>query len=877
MNDNSIQSIRTAFIDFFKQKNHEHLPYSPLIPKDDPSLMFVNSGMVQFKDIFTGQENASVKRAVTHQKCIRAGGKHNDLDNVGYTNRHHTFFEMLGNFSFGDYFKEEAITYAWDLITKIYDLPEEKLIITVHHTDEEAFKIWKKLTNFPDARIIKISTNDNFWSMGETGPCGPCSEIFYDHGPHIAGGLPGSKEQDGNRYVEIWNIVFMQFAQIDANTRITLANKSIDTGMGIERITAALQGVNDTYEIDLFQKLIATAKAIARKPYEEQDKVAYKIITDHVRSISFLIADGVSPSNEGRGYVLRRIMRRAMRYASHLAQEQSILKELSAQVIDLMSGAYSELSRAANLITQTIAQEEHRFKDTLRKGLIILDKVSKKISKGGVLSGKVAFELYDTYGFPLDLTTEILQASQIKINQAEFDLCMHEQKERAKKQGSFTAKADSVWFQILNTYGPTKFTPSFKDCATIIAIVKEDKIYKSYSTSNDVFFFATDSTPFYGESGGQVGDIGTAFTNSARIKILNTKKILNKLHLHQAIIEHGEISEGEKINLHIDEEYRRSATRNHSATHILQAVLLNEIEGTIMQKGSLVTHDRLRFDFSHTSALSMAQIQNIELKVNEIITANVPVSAKHTTIEDAIKDGATALFGEKYENEVRVISIGTKDLCYSKELCGGTHVNNTGQIGGFKILSESAVASGIRRIEAVTGKYVIINHQKDDALLSTIATNLGCPRSDIISAINTLTKKYTNLVAQNRDLQISTLVWNVDKISQKGIKISNGLLVYEEFANVEVKCLKDAAIKTAKNGQNLIVVFVSSLEEKSLIITSVSEAISDKISALEVLLPITEMFKSKGGGNTLVAQTGVATPLLKDYSLLKNLQKILSN
>jgi alanyl-tRNA synthetase len=878
MQHNSSQSIRGAFIEFFKKKEHVHMPHSPLIPSNDPSLMFVNSGMVQFKDIFTGHENTSIKRAVTHQKCIRAGGKHNDLDNVGYTNRHHTFFEMLGNFSFGDYFKEAAIFYAWEMLTQVYALPKEKLLITVHDSDSESWNIWKKLTGFSDEKIIKIKTSDNFWSMGETGPCGPCSEIFYDHGTDIQGGVPGSKEQDGPRYVEIWNIVFMQFTQIDKTTQIELKHKSIDTGMGLERIAAVLQGVNDTYETDIFSQLITTAKEIAKKPYSNKEKIAYKIVSDHARSISFLIADGILPSNEGRGYVLRRIMRRAMRYEHHLATQSPMLQALSEKTIDLMQSSYPELTKARELILDTIDQEKLKFQSTLKKGIGILDQVSKDLTKGNMLSGKIAFDLYDTYGFPLDLTQEIMRDQGITVDQSEFEACMQQQQERARKDGSFVAKKDSIWFPLLNTWGPTKFIKDTQSLATVIAIIKDDQLHQSLDQKDeiDTFFLVANVTPFYAESGGQIGDQGIMFGDNASIRILDTKKILNKLHVHTAILEKGKVTEGDVLNLQIDTQYRESVARNHSATHILQATLLKRLSSTVTQQGSLVTHERLRFDFNHQKPLSEFEIASIEDGVNEVILQNLPVFEKYISIQDAFDEGAIALFGEKYESEVRVISIGSDSQYYSKELCGGSHVSQTGQIGAFKIISESAIASGIRRIEAVTGKYAFLHHQKSDSLVKTIVRQLGCTHETIVEKLDSLVKKNTELLNINKTLYCNLLEWSTDKITAKGIKIDEAILVYEEFQALDPKILKEIATKSAKNVKNALVIFTSFQGEKSSITIAVSQEISEKISALNVLSMISEFLQNRGGGNKLLAQIGVDTKSLKKLNLLSALQEKLN-
>jgi alanyl-tRNA synthetase len=711
----STNHIRSEFINYFVKNDHTEVHASSLIPHNDPSLMFVNSGMVQFKNVFTGLEIRDYNRATSSQKSVRAGGKHNDLENVGYTARHHTFFEMLGNFSFGDYFKEKAIFYAWDLLTKNFALDKNKLYVTVYHTDDEALNLWKKIAALPDERIIRITTNDNFWSMGDTGPCGPCSEIFYDHGPHIPGGLPGTPEQDGDRYIEIWNMVFMQFEQVDKETRLELPKKSIDTGMGLERIAAVLQGVHDNYDIDLFKELIATSEELTKSKAEGSAKFSHRVIADHLRSSAFLIADGVMPSNEGRGYVLRRIMRRAMRHVHILGAKEPLMYRLLPTLVSLMGEAYPELKRAEDFISAIFKQEEERFRTTLDRGLKLVEEETTHIQSGGVFSGDVAFKLYDTYGFPLDLTEDILKSKNISIDHDEFRNKMNEQKDRARKawSGSGEAKTDSLWFDIQSAHGATEFLGySITEAqATALDLIVDKKSIESINEHGTPFILIANQTPFYGESGGQMGDIGTIILDHAHIKVTDTKKHLGNIHAHYCILEKGSINKGDIVTLKIDIVHRNNIRANHSATHILHAVLRETLGKHISQKGSLVAEHRLRFDISHPSSITQEQKILIEDKVNHIIMQNSEVKTVLMSTEDAITQGAMALFGEKYDSEVRVVSMGPRqhsdDQEYSIELCGGTHVKRTGDIGAFKIVSESAIAAGIRRIEAVTGHYVI--------------------------------------------------------------------------------------------------------------------------------------------------------------------------
>jgi len=708
----STNDIRRSFLDYFGSEGHRIVPSAPLVPHNDPTLMFVNAGMVPFKNVFTGLESRPYSTATSSQKCVRAGGKHNDLDNVGYTARHHTFFEMLGNFSFGDYFKEQAITHAWTLLTKVWGIPAEKLTATVYHTDDQAFDLWKKIAGLPDHRIIRIPTKDNFWAMGADGPCGPCSEIFYDHGDHIPGGPPGSPDEDGDRFVEIWNLVFMQFVQ-EADVIVgDLPKPSIDTGMGLERIAAVLQGVHDNYDTDTFKALIAASGEFTKSATDGANKASHRVIADHLRASGFLVADGVLPANEGRGYVLRRIMRRAMRHAHLLGAAEPLMHRLVPALVAEMGAAYPELVRAQPLIEETLKLEETRFRQTLANGLRLLDEATGSMKAGDTLPGAVAFKLYDTYGFPYDLTEDALRAQGFGVDRAGFDAAMAEQKAaaRAAWKGSGDKASDDIWFDIAEELGGTEFIgyTSHQGDAQIIALVKDGKRVEQVREGDEVTIL-TNQTPFYGESGGQMGDAGTAGNdNGFAADITDTSKPLGRLHAHKAKVRSGMIRVGDTIRLSVDVERRSQLRANHSATHLLHAALRHRLGGHVTQKGSLVAPDRLRFDFSHPKALTTEDISAIEAEVNRHIRENEDVVTRLMTPDAAIEAGAMALFGEKYGEEVRVLSMGrgeeAQGQAWSVELCGGTHVSALGDIGLFKIVGESAVASGVRRIEALTGE-----------------------------------------------------------------------------------------------------------------------------------------------------------------------------
>jgi len=706
----STNDIRRSFLDFFAKEGHAQVPSAPLVPYNDPTLMFVNAGMVPFKNVFTGLETPPAPRATSSQKCVRAGGKHNDLDNVGYTARHHTFFEMLGNFSFGDYFKEQAILNAWSLLTREWGLPADRLTTTVYHTDDEAFDLWRKISGLPEDRIIRIATSDNFWSMGETGPCGPCSEIFYDHGDHIPGGPPGSPDEDGDRFIEIWNLVFMQFDQAADGTRKDLPSPSIDTGMGLERIAAVMQGVHDNYDTDTFKALISASESMTGVAAQGENTASHRVIADHLRSTSFLMADGVLPSNEGRGYVLRRIMRRAMRHAHLLGASAPLMHRLVPALVTEMGQAYPELVRGQALIEEVLEREETQFRKTLDKGLKLLEDATGDMAQGGELDGETAFKLYDTFGFPYDLTEDALRVRGISVDRAGFDGAMARQKAaaRAAWKGSGDAASGEIWFDIAEREGASEFTgyAATHGEGTIVALIKDGAEVLRAAAGDEVVIL-TNQTPFYGESGGQTGDTGSITTPTGlTAQVTDTSKPLGRLHAHHAVIVTGEIGVGDNVHLEVDTTRRSQIRANHSATHLAHAALRNQLGEHVTQKGSLVAEDRLRFDFSHPKALSPAEIVAIEAEVNAEILANEPVSTRLMSPDDAVEAGALALFGEKYGDEVRVLSMGSKrdgGRNYSVELCGGTHVRATGDIGLFRIISESAVSSGVRRIEALTG------------------------------------------------------------------------------------------------------------------------------------------------------------------------------
>lgn len=858
------QHVRSAFINYFVQNDHTHVPSSPLIPHNDPSLMFVNSGMVQFKNVFTGLESRGYKCAVTSQKSMRAGGKHNDLENVGYTARHHTFFEMLGNFSFGDYFKEQAIYHAWNLLTKDFCIPKDKLYATVYYTDDDAFNYWKKIAGLDDSRIIRIRTNDNFWSMGDTGPCGPCSEIFFDHGESVPGGLPGTPDEGGDRYTEIWNLVFMQFEQIDKDTRIELPKKSVDTGMGLERVAAVLQGVHDNYDIDLFTEIINTAESIIKVKAKADARFSYRIIADHLRASAFLIADGIMPSNEGRGYVLRRIMRRSMRHVHQLGYKQPLMHQLLPKLIELMGSVYPELQRAGDFISSILEQEENRFKNTLDNGLKLLDKETADLAQGSILNGEVAFKLYDTYGFPVDLTEDILKKQQISVDMAAFDLEMQKQKDRARKAwvGSGEASFGDIWFDIKAKYGNTEFLGYSLDSlsAKVLALVQDNKLVHSISKHGETFTVITNQTPFYGESGGQMGDIGIIVSQNSKIAVINTVKYLGSLHAHICVLEDGVIVVDDTVTLNIDVEYRKNLRAHHSATHILHAVLRGKLGKHITQKGSLVACDRLRFDISHPKAITKEELELIEDTVNHIIIDNSQINTHLMSTNEAIENGAMALFGEKYDSEVRVVSMGhfiEDGKTYSIELCGGTHAARTGDIGAFKILSESGISAGVRRIEAVCGASALKFCRQNQNLLEEISDILKSTKAEIINKVGSLLLGKKTLEKELEKLKIGGLDLKPDEILAQSVPVSDGRLVYKLVQDIDPKLLRSAAVSVSNKVDNVIVIYICSANEKISITVAVNKCISKKYAANNIAKEISVFLGGNGGNGTeLLAQAG---------------------
>lgn len=873
--------IRDSFINYFVKNNHVHVPASSLVPQNDPTLMFTNSGMVQFKDVFTGLDKRPYSKATSSQKSVRAGGKHNDLDNVGYTARHHTFFEMLGNFSFGDYFKEEAIYYAWNLLTKEFGLPKDKLYVTIFHDDEEAFLYWQKIANLSSDRIIRIATSDNFWSMGDTGPCGPCSEIFYDHGDKIWGGLPGTKDQDGDRFIEIWNLVFMQFEQINKETRIDLPKKSVDTGMGLERISAVIQGVHDNYDIDIFKEIIGYTESLIKTNAVGEALFSYRVIADHLRSSAFLIADGVMPSNEGRGYVLRRIMRRAMRHIHQLGAHEPLMYRLLPKLVDLFGHVFPELQRAENFVASILKQEEERFKITLDRGLKLLEDETTNLQSGSVLRGDLAFKLYDTFGFPLDLTEDILKKRNITVDQAGFDQMMQEQKQRAKAAwiGSGEAKTDTIWFDILSEFGGTDFLGYALDEAEakVQALIVSGKKVRQISGKGEKFTLIANQTPFYGESGGQMGDVGYINSRHGKIKVLDTLKYLGKIHGHVCELQEGIVTENDEVKLIIDQQHRRSLRAHHSATHILHAVLRNILGNHITQKGSLVAHDRLRFDISHPNALTEAEIETIEDKVNSVIISNSPVHTQLMSTDTAIASGAMALFGEKYDSEVRVVSMGQEadsQNPYSFELCGGTHVNRTGDIGLFKIVSEGAIAAGVRRIEAVCGRYALDFVRKNEKLLDAVMNNLKANKQDLLPKIELLVNSKKDLEKQLEKLQLSKLTLSDSQLNQSAKLIGDAKFIYQQVDVTDGKILRMAISDLLKKHDNLIIVYASILDSKVSILLGVSKEISNIFNAGNIVKELVTITGGSGGGQAEIAQGGI-TGTDKINSLEFEIQKLL--
>ncbi|MGE8942489.1 alanine--tRNA ligase [Leptospira interrogans] len=853
-----VNEIRSAFLDFFKTEGHEIVPSSPLVPRNDPTLMFANSGMVQFKNVFTGVEKRPYTTATTAQKCVRAGGKHNDLENVGYTARHHTFFEMMGNFSFGDYFKERAIDMAWRLTTKVFGLPKDKLLVTVYHTDDEAFNLWKKIAGFPDERIIRIPTSDNFWQMGDTGPCGPCSEIFIDQGPALQGGPPGSPDEDGDRFLEFWNLVFMQYEQVAGGDRSPLPRPSIDTGLGLERMAAIMQGVHSNYDIDLFKALIRSSVEAIGVDAEGPRKPSHRVIADHLRASSFLVADGVLPSNEGRGYVLRRIMRRAMRHAQLLGAKDPVMYRLVPTLVREMGAAYPELVRAEALITETLRLEETRFRKTLVRGLQILDEESAKLGAGDVLSGDVAFKLHDTYGFPLDLTQDALRARKIKVDSDGFEKAMERQRAEARKNwaGSGDTAAETVWFTLREKLGATEFLGYDTETAegVVTALVKDGKEIKSLKTGENGFA-VLNQTPFYAESGGQTGDHGVVSGQGIRATVTDVQKRADGLFVHAVTVNEGTLKVGAALELKVDHARRSAIRANHSATHLLHEALRLTLGDHVAQKGSLVAPDRLRFDFSHTKPITDEELAKIEDISNAQILANAPIETRLMAVDDAIASGARALFGEKYGDEVRVVSMGTRqgNKVFSVELCGGTHATRTGDIGLVRVVSETASAAGVRRIEALTGEGALAYLAAQDTRVRDTAAVLRVRQEDVVDRVKALMDERKALEKQLADAKRQLALGGgggngaaaADAVREVG-KVKLLARTVEGLNPKDLRGLVDDGKKQVGSG---IVAIVGVTEDgKAGLAVGVTADLTGSYSAVDLVKAGAEALGGKGGG-----------------------------
>ena len=863
MGTKTLTECRSTFKNFFAKNSHQIVDSSPLVPQNDPTLMFTNSGMVQFKNVFTGLEKLPFKRATTSQKCVRAGGKHNDLENVGYTPRHHTFFEMLGNFSFGDYFKESAIKFAWELITKDYGISKEKLTVTVFHEDDEAFNLWKKIAGLHDSRIIRIKTNDNFWSMGDTGPCGPCSEIFYDHGEHLKGGPPGSVDQDGNRFVEIWNLVFMQFEQISKDKRVNLPKPSVDTGMGLERIAAVLQGTHDNYQIDLFKNIIKSAENYINIKVSDKNIPSYRVIADHLRATAFLIADGVLPSNEGRGYVLRRIMRRAMRHAFTLGSDLPVLYKVLPTLISEMSSEYPELKRADSLISENLKLEEERFSIMLKNGMKILNTEIVNI-KNNKLSGELAFKLYDTYGFPLDLTQDFLKDKKISVDEDQFNVLMLESKKiaRASWKGSGSDQTSKIWFELKEKCGPTEFLGYNSEASqgVILSIVNIDKEIDSSNKNLDLALILN-QTIFYGESGGQVGDTGYISNNNFKFEVTDTKKMFGDLYIHYGKLISGEIKKGDQADLKIDSVKRQNIRANHSATHLLHESLRRTLGKHVSQKGSYVGPDRLRFDFSHNKPITNEEMIKINDCVNKIIEQKSDVQTRLMTPKAAVAEGALALFGEKYGEEVRVLTMGTDgNKAFSIELCGGTHVKNTHEIGRFSVVSQSSVAAGVRRVEALR-----------DAQLAEYLKNRANEKDEInqskIAQINELEKKIKDLGGNINeikeedisartivlkktleDLEVKNILLDKSKNIIKDINHNKISIRFQRLLDYPVKRIQNFVEEQRKQSIKQIIILYSVNDGKVTVAVGVTNDLINEYDASKLAKEIGVILGGKGGG-----------------------------
>jgi alanyl-tRNA synthetase len=861
MADKSLNEIRSTFLKYFEKNDHKIVESSNLVPNNDPTLMFANSGMVQFKNVFTGLEKRDYVRATTSQKCVRAGGKHNDLENVGYTPRHHTFFEMLGNFSFGDYFKEKAIHYAWNLITKDFGIDKNRLYVTVFHQDDEAFNFWKKIAGFSDDRIIRISTSDNFWSMGETGPCGPCSEIFYDHGDHLKGGLPGTPEEDGDRFIEIWNLVFMQYEQVSKDKRINLPKPSVDTGMGLERIAALLQGTHDNYETDHFKKIIQSTSEIVKQKPDQKNLSSFRVIADHLRASSFLIAEGVLPSNEGRGYVLRRIMRRGMRHSHMLGSKKPIFANLFNTLLEEMSASYPELNRAESLIKETLKMEEEKFLVLLDRGIKILNEEISKIDK--VLPGDVAFKLYETYGFPIDLTEDILKSKSLKFDKDRFGELMRESIELARKnwKGSGDSAVEKIWFGIKEKIGPTEFLGYENDQAQgIIKCLLKNHKEVSVLNKDDEGMIVLNQTPFYAESGGQVGDKGIIVKDDFKFEVTDVQKKLGDLFVHYGKVISGSIKLDQDVELKIDVNRRNDTRAYHSATHLLHESLRRVLGDHVTQKGSLVEPERLRFDFSHMKPVSNEEVVKIENYVNEMVQKKSEVKTRIMTPKEAVENGALALFGEKYGEEVRVLSMGDEGNKYfSTELCGGTHVKNTGDIGKFKIVSQSSIAAGVRRIEALRDKQLEeylknkekqlnLSSEKNDEIIKDLSdqiTNLGGKPSLDEEDQKVLIK---NLTRQLETLSVNSILNDTSKNIINDQKVNNINIRFQKVSDLPPKELRKLVDQGKKDlGEGIVIVFASK-DDKVGIAVGVTEKLTEKYNAVNFVKAGSEIIGGKGGG-----------------------------
>ncbi len=863
MAEKTLKNVRKSFLNYFSNRGHQIIESSNLVPGNDPTLMFTNSGMVQFKNVFTGLEKRDYKRATTSQKCVRAGGKHNDLENVGYTPRHHTFFEMLGNFSFGDYFKDIAIELAWNLITKEFQIPKDRLCVSVYSEDKEAFDLWKKIAGLPESKIYKISTSDNFWSMGDLGPCGPCSEIFYDHGEQLQGGPPGSKNQDGDRFIEIWNLVFMQFEQISKEKRVSLPKPSVDTGMGLERISALLQGTHDNYATDHFKTLINASSNLTKTKVSKENIASHRVIADHLRASSFLIAEGVLPSNEGRGYVLRRIMRRGMRHAHTLGSKETIFYKMVPTLINEMSDSYPELKRAEPLITETLKTEEEKFSSLLNRGIEILNDNLNKV-KNNSFPGEVAFKLYDTYGFPLDLTADILKNKNIKVDKIGFEKEMEKSKKlaRANWKGSGDKSLEEKWFKVREQISPTEFLGyEFDKLEGVVLKISKGKDFVNEAKAGDKIEIVTNQTPFYAESGGQVGDQGVIYSNDCKVEIEDTQKKMGDLHVHFGKVNKGSLKINQNVNLEIDVKRRNDARAYHSATHLLHEALRRTLGKHVTQKGSLVSPEKLRFDFSHNKPIEKNEIEKIEKYVNDMVNTAADVKTRIMTPKEAVEKGALAMFGEKYGDEVRVLSMGKENRGYfSTELCGGTHVKNTKDIGKFKIINQSSISAGVRRVEALREQQ-LENYEK------SLEKNKSLKNKSLKDEIESIKKellKYNvkpdykedlellenikNLNKQLDKIKIQIIIKDKNKNVIKDKKVGSFTLRYQVLTDFPPKELRNVVDQSKKDIKKGVVVGFSTFEGKVGVAVGVTNELTKKYDAVSLVKIASEVLGGKGGG-----------------------------